>query len=196
MLKNEKGFTLIEMLVVLLIITVLILLIVPNLGSKTGDMHDDGCDALIVTVQAQADMYELDTGSLVDLSMKLVIILLFITISYDDLTETEMDVFFAELKSDVDFVQSHNYQTDNFYEIIFDKNNYKLTQNQSNQFILIKEQSYPDDVTVELRNFNRINYKKNGTLKTPGRIIFKEGNKKHHELIFPFGKGGFYIVSP
>lgn len=62
MFKNEKGFTLIEMLVVLLIITVLILLIVPNLGSKTGDMHDKGCEALVVTVQGQADMYELDTG--------------------------------------------------------------------------------------------------------------------------------------
>src|SRR5699024_7672198 len=86
---------------------------------------------------------------LVVLSMKLVIILLFITISYDDLTETEMDVFFAELKSDVDFVQSHNYQTDNFYQIIIDKNNYKLTQNQSNQFILIKEHSYTDDVNVD-----------------------------------------------
>jgi len=63
MFKNEKGFTLIEMLVVLLIITVLILLIVPNLGNKTGDMHDDGCEALIITVQSQADMYELDKGS-------------------------------------------------------------------------------------------------------------------------------------
>src|SRR5699024_8138545 len=133
---------------------------------------------------------------LVVLSMKLVIILLFITISYDALTETKMDVFFADLKSDVDLVQPYNYQTDNFYEIIFDKNNYKLTQNQSNQFILIKEQRYPDDVTVEIRNVNRINYKKNGTLKTPGRIIFKEGNKNHHQLIYPVGKGGFYIVSP
>lgn len=63
MFKNEKGFTLIEMLVVLLIITVLILLIVPNLGGKTGDMHDKGCEALVVTVQGQADMYELDKGS-------------------------------------------------------------------------------------------------------------------------------------
>ena len=63
MFKNEKGFTLIEMLVVLLIITVLILLIVPNLGGKTGTMHDEGCDALIVTVQGQADMYELDKGT-------------------------------------------------------------------------------------------------------------------------------------
>lgn len=63
MFKNEKGFTLIEMLVVLLIITVLILLIVPNIGNKTSDMHDDGCDALKITVQSQADMYELDKGS-------------------------------------------------------------------------------------------------------------------------------------
>src|SRR5690625_3017116 len=72
MLKNEKGFTLIEMLVVLLIITVLILLIGPNLGSKTGDMHDDGCDAWIVTGQAQADMYELDKASKVDSIVTLV----------------------------------------------------------------------------------------------------------------------------
>src|SRR5699024_12460923 len=98
--------------------------------------------------------------------MKLVIILLFITISYDNLTETTMDVFFAELNSDVDFVQSHNYQTDNFYEIIFDKYNYKLTQNQSNQFILLTEQSYHHDVIDELRNFNHINYKINGKIKT------------------------------
>src|SRR5699024_6971714 len=111
-------------------------------------------------------------------------------------TETKMDVFFAELKSDVDVVQSHNLQKDNFYEIVFNKNNYKLTQNQSNEFILIKEQNYPDDATVERRNFNHINYKTNSTIKTPGRIIYKEGNNKHHELIFPLGKGGFYIVSP
>src|SRR5699024_11169155 len=133
---------------------------------------------------------------LVVLSMKLVIILLFITISYDNLTDMKMYVFFALLKSAVYFVQSHNFQTDHFYEIVCNKNNYKLTQNQSNEFILIKEQNYPDDVTVELLNFNRINYKKNGTFKTPSRIIFKEDNNKHHELIFPFGKGGFYIVSP
>ncbi len=63
MFKNEKGFTLIEMLVVLLIITVLILLILPGIGSKTSDMHADGCEALKLTVQSQADMYELEEGS-------------------------------------------------------------------------------------------------------------------------------------
>ena len=66
MLKNEKGFTLIEMLVVLLIITVLILLIVPSLGSKTESMHKEGCDALVITVQGQADMYEFENNNKVD----------------------------------------------------------------------------------------------------------------------------------
>lgn len=66
MFKNEKGFTLIEMLVVLLIITVLILLIVPSLGSKTETMHEEGCEALVITVQGQADMYEFENNTKVD----------------------------------------------------------------------------------------------------------------------------------
>lgn len=59
---NEKGFTLLEMLVVLLIITLLILLIVPNLGKNSESMHEEGCDALLVTVQTQADLYRLETN--------------------------------------------------------------------------------------------------------------------------------------
>src|SRR5699024_12292287 len=113
--------------------------------------------------------------------------------SYDNLTERKMDVFFAELKSEVDFVQSHNFQTDNFYEIVFNKNNYKLTQNQSTEFILIKEQNYSDDDTVDLLTFNRINYRKNRTFKITGRIIIKVDNKIHHELIFTLVKVGYYI---
>ena len=65
MLK-EDGFTLLEMLVVLLIITILILLIVPNIGNRSSDMHDDGCEALIIIAQSQADMYLLDKGSKVN----------------------------------------------------------------------------------------------------------------------------------
>lgn len=132
---------------------------------------------------------------LVVLSIKILLISLFISVTYDELTQTKMDAFFDELKSDVDLVQSHNYQTDHYYELIFNKNSYKLTKNTSNQFINIKERSYPEGVTVETRNFKRVIYQKNGTFKTPGRVIFKENNQKSHELIFPFGKGGFYIVS-
>ncbi|HLR54614.1 MAG TPA: competence type IV pilus major pilin ComGC [Pseudogracilibacillus sp.] len=62
MTKNEDGFTLIEMLIVLMIITVLILLIIPNLTDKTKSVHEDGCTALQKTVQAQVEAYTLDKG--------------------------------------------------------------------------------------------------------------------------------------
>lgn len=62
MFNNNKGFTLIEMLVVLLIISVLIILIVPGLSNRTNDVHVKGCDALVAVVQAQVDLYTLEKG--------------------------------------------------------------------------------------------------------------------------------------
>lgn len=64
MFKNEKAFTLIEMLIVLMIISVIMILIIPNLSKKTGDVHTKGCDALIRVVQTQVDAYHIDTGRL------------------------------------------------------------------------------------------------------------------------------------
>ncbi|WP_163969990.1 competence type IV pilus major pilin ComGC [Oceanobacillus halotolerans] len=63
MFQSEKGFTLIEMLVVLMIISVLILLIIPNLGEKSESVNEQGCDALVSVVQAQADAYYLEEGN-------------------------------------------------------------------------------------------------------------------------------------
>jgi len=59
-MKNEKGFTLIEMLIVLSIIAVLIILIVPSLANKNKDVQATGCEALQQTVQAQVSAYELE----------------------------------------------------------------------------------------------------------------------------------------
>jgi len=61
---NEKGFTLIEMLIVLLIITVLILLIIPNMTDQSDTVHDKGCQALKETVQAQISAYQIEKGKL------------------------------------------------------------------------------------------------------------------------------------
>jgi len=61
-LKNKKGFTLIEMVLVLFIISVLMLIIIPNLSGKQASIKTQGNAALQTVVQAQADMYELDTG--------------------------------------------------------------------------------------------------------------------------------------
>lgn len=62
MLKKENGFTLIEMLIVLMIITVLIILIVPHLSGRSKEVHDKGCDALVSVVQAQVYLYHLEKG--------------------------------------------------------------------------------------------------------------------------------------
>ncbi len=62
MIKQENGFTLIEMLIVLAIISVLIILVVPNLGKSNEEVHEQGCDALVSVVQAQVYLYHLDNG--------------------------------------------------------------------------------------------------------------------------------------
>lgn len=62
MFKNNRGFTLIEMLIVLLIISVLIILIIPNLAGKSKNVHDKGCEALVSIVQTQVEAYHLEEG--------------------------------------------------------------------------------------------------------------------------------------
>jgi len=62
MFKNNSGFTLIEMLIVLTIISVLLILIVPNFGKSNQEVHKQGCDALVSVVQSQVYLYHLETG--------------------------------------------------------------------------------------------------------------------------------------
>ena len=58
--KKVKAFTLIEMLVVLLIISVLLLLFVPNLAKQTDKVKDTGGSAVVKVVESQAELYELN----------------------------------------------------------------------------------------------------------------------------------------
>lgn len=55
--KRIKAFTLIEMLVVLLIISVLLLLFVPNLAKEKKNIQNTGQTAV---VEGQAELYQLD----------------------------------------------------------------------------------------------------------------------------------------
>lgn len=54
-----KAFTLVEMLVVLLIISVLLLLFVPNLSKQKEAVADTGRAAVVKVVESQAELYEL-----------------------------------------------------------------------------------------------------------------------------------------
>lgn len=59
-MKNEKGFTLIEMMVVLMIISVLLIITIPNMTKHNGIINEKGCDAYGKMVQAQVQAYEMD----------------------------------------------------------------------------------------------------------------------------------------
>ncbi|WP_026692906.1 competence type IV pilus major pilin ComGC [Peribacillus kribbensis] len=61
---NEKGFTLIEMMIVLLIISVLLIITIPNIVKNQTTVKAKGCEAFIKTVEAQVQSYQLDKNSL------------------------------------------------------------------------------------------------------------------------------------
>ena len=58
--KRLKAFTLIEMLVVLLIISVLLLLFVPNLAKEKKNIQNTGQTAVVKVVEGQVELYQLD----------------------------------------------------------------------------------------------------------------------------------------
>ena len=59
MLKNKKGFTMIEMIIVITIIALLLLLIIPNINEKQKMINLKGCEALKETINSQIYLYEL-----------------------------------------------------------------------------------------------------------------------------------------
>jgi len=59
-IKRQAGFTLIEMLIVLLIISVLILISIPNVTKHFATIDEKGCKAYISMVQGQVEAYRVD----------------------------------------------------------------------------------------------------------------------------------------
>jgi competence protein ComGC len=49
---NQKGFTLLEMIIVVTIISILFLLTVPNIQKVLGIVDKKGCDALVKVVDS------------------------------------------------------------------------------------------------------------------------------------------------
>jgi competence protein ComGC len=63
-MKNQEGFTLIEMMIVLMIISVLLIITVPNVTKHNANINNKGCEAYIQMVQAQVQAYEMDKQAL------------------------------------------------------------------------------------------------------------------------------------
>ncbi|MGP7816229.1 competence type IV pilus major pilin ComGC [Niallia sp. 01092] len=59
-MKNEKGFTLIEMMIVLLVISILLLITIPNVTKHNSKINKTGCDAFVKMAQAEVQSYYMD----------------------------------------------------------------------------------------------------------------------------------------
>lgn len=60
---NEKGFTLIEMSLVLFIISALLLLFIPNISNRQETANGQSTDALEKVLQTQVELYKMDKKS-------------------------------------------------------------------------------------------------------------------------------------
>ncbi|WP_125715006.1 prepilin-type N-terminal cleavage/methylation domain-containing protein [Companilactobacillus kedongensis] len=68
--KTREAFTLIEMVIVLFIISLLLLLIVPNLANQKSNAVDKTDEAFRTTLQAQVDIADTKVTDLKDLKLK------------------------------------------------------------------------------------------------------------------------------
>lgn len=59
-MKSEKGFTLIEMMIVMLIISVLLIITIPNIAKHTSNINNKGCEAFVKMVEAEVQSFEME----------------------------------------------------------------------------------------------------------------------------------------
>lgn len=62
-MKNNKGFTILEMMIVLSIIALIFLLTLPNIQQKEKIIRSKGCEALVEVANAQILLYEVENLS-------------------------------------------------------------------------------------------------------------------------------------
>jgi len=67
-MKNEKGFTLIEMMIVMLIISVLLIITIPNITKHNSNINSKGCQAFVKMVEAQVQSYKIETNQIPTIS--------------------------------------------------------------------------------------------------------------------------------
>ncbi|WP_225435089.1 competence type IV pilus major pilin ComGC [Bacillus aerolatus] len=58
--ENESGFTLIEMMIVLLVISVLLFVAIPNVAKQSNNINSKGCTAFKHMVEGQVQAYRID----------------------------------------------------------------------------------------------------------------------------------------
>jgi len=65
-LKTERGFTLIEMMIVLLIISILLLIAVPAMTKSNSTVKAKTCESTVKAVQSQVAAYKMENDEFPD----------------------------------------------------------------------------------------------------------------------------------
>lgn len=63
LLKSQEGFTMIEMMIVLLIMSILLLIAVPNMTKSNTVVKQKSCDATVKLLQSEVAQYEMETNT-------------------------------------------------------------------------------------------------------------------------------------
>ncbi|HEB13270.1 MAG TPA: prepilin-type N-terminal cleavage/methylation domain-containing protein [Actinobacteria bacterium] len=63
MVRNEKGFTLIELMVVVLIIGILVAIAIPVFGSAANNARDKACEGNVRTIAGAVAQYQAEYNS-------------------------------------------------------------------------------------------------------------------------------------
>ena len=64
MLRNKKGFTILEMLIVLSIISLIFTLTLPNIQKRLATIREKGCESLVDVINSNIIQYELEQGEI------------------------------------------------------------------------------------------------------------------------------------
>lgn len=95
----ERGFTLIEMMIVLVIISILLLVAIPNMTKNKDMASKKGCEATVELIRSQIIAYEIETGDKIK--------------NDDDLKKLENEKY-------VDTLKCPNGETVTYADVMFD----------------------------------------------------------------------------
>ncbi|CAM3953771.1 competence type IV pilus major pilin ComGC [Lederbergia lenta] len=62
LINNQKGFTLVEMMIVLLVITIILLVALPNVTNHSSTINEKGCKAYVQMLRGQVEAYRMENN--------------------------------------------------------------------------------------------------------------------------------------